>query len=366
MKIGKSTLAVCAILALMATAVPAAAATDAVKATVTPTGQPLPILQENGNGLTPGTYAIGTIQLFYTVQAFQFPTGPFATFDVGMVIAAASNPNTKKTTSYPVQLTLEQIGSDQVTLTPATSVFSVTDRQWTGGTSVTISIPAPIPDPEDGDELVANMRLTTPSQSQLDTVTNIQVHIKLVFPTACVKLYNFITDQAFTTIVTSTEVNVNVNVKKATTTVRSTNPYGNLSDNVLVVNTCSVPQTFDLKVALDPWFGTNPSGNPGNAVFTFTTAGVIDPAGSLTRDFGTGTARGQALNLTNVTVDAGDMFLMKVHMSINNGASWTGGTAGTFGGFSAGLYVPGTAFVTPLGDVLAANPATASLGYTVK
>jgi hypothetical protein len=335
-----------------------AAAGDAVKASVTiPAGQPTPIIQQNGTGLTPGTYAVGTIQLFYTVQAFQFPVGDFAAFNLGMVVEAGK-PNPP--TAYAVPLTLEQTGSSNVILTRDTAAFSVGSASWTDSTLVRISIPAGVPN-VDGTDLVGNLQMVAPGSNHLDTVTTIQVHIKLVHPTACLKLYNFITDEAFTAIVTTTSVNVNSNKNKVTATA----PFGQFSDNVLVVNTCAVAQTFDVKMSLDPWFSTSPSGNPGNAVFSYSTSGELDPDGFNIGAFGTGTKQGEVLDLQNITVAGGDMFLLTVHMSINKGESWTGGTAGTFA-FSAGLYVPGGTFTTLLGDVDVANPASAALDYAVK
>jgi hypothetical protein len=49
-------------------------AKDAVVAAVaTPLSPPNPIIIQNGTQYSQGTYAIGTIQLFYTVQGYQFP-----------------------------------------------------------------------------------------------------------------------------------------------------------------------------------------------------------------------------------------------------------------------------------------------------
>jgi hypothetical protein len=353
----KTVVSVCTVLALAAAGT--AKASDAVKAAVSiPDGQPVPILQQNGTGLTPGTYAIGTIQLFYTVQAFEFPTGSFATFVLGMVVEGGKP---SPATDYSVPLTLRQTGSSNLTLTPDLSQFSVGDANWWDHTLVTISIPAGAPS-DDGTDLVANLQMEAPGQNHLDTVTTIQVHIKLVHPTACLKLYNFITDEALTEIVTSTEVNVN----SRRGTVSSINPYGQLSDNILVVNTCPVREMFDVMVALDPWFVTNPSGNPGNAVFTFSTSGELDPDTFNIGAFGTGSGQGQSLALTDITIAPGDMFLMTVHMSIRKGDTWTGGGSGLFSGFAAGLYATGGAFTTPLAEVGESNPTTASLDYTVR
>jgi hypothetical protein len=347
----KHTLLASAIIALMGAGT--AMANDAVKASVTPNTPPSPLVVQNGTGLTPGTYAIGTIQLFYTVQAFQFPVGQFATFNLGLAIESGkSNP----ATAYPALLTLAQAGSE-LTVTPVTSSFSVTSAAWTGNTDVTISIPPGAPD-ADGTDLVGNLKIETGGQYHLDTVTNVQVHIRLVHPSDCLKLYNFITSEDLAHVVTSTNVNVNTKNK-----VTATNPYGQLSENIMVVNTCAASQAFDVRASLDPWFTTNPSGNPGNAVFTFLTAGELDPSTFDIAAFGTGSPQGQSLQLMNITVGAGDMFLMTVHISINKGNQWTGGSTGTFS-FTGALYVNDGLFTTSLAGVGPANPATATLTYT--
>src|SRR6476660_9160918 len=60
-------------------------AKDAINASVSQpfTGQ-TPAVAVNGNPYSPGTYAVGTIQLFYTVNAYQFIAGPFASFQVNL------------------------------------------------------------------------------------------------------------------------------------------------------------------------------------------------------------------------------------------------------------------------------------------
>ena len=353
MKLQKSILAACAVLALANAGT--AAADDAVRASVTPNTPPTPLVMQNGAGLTPGTYALGTIQLFYIVQDFQFPTGAFATFDLGLAIASGkANP----ATAYPAALTLEQTGSSQLDLTPAASSFQITSAGWTGSTRVTISIPDGVPN-DDGTDLVGNLQLAADGRSHLNTVTTVQVHIRLVHPTSCLKLYVFVTDQDFSQVLTSTTVNLSPRGK-----LSSTNP-GQFSENVLVVNTCGFSDTFDVAVALDSRFKTNPSGNPGNAVFTYSLAGEQDPSTFNLAAFGAGTAHGQLLQLSNVTVAAGDMFLLTVHMGIDKDQAWSGGTAGSFA-FTGALYVPGTGFSTPLPGVGAVNPGIATVSYTVQ
>jgi hypothetical protein len=48
--------------------------------------------------------------------------------------------------------------------------------------------------------------------------------------------------------------------------------------DTLVVNTCGTLETFDANVGLDPQWQTIPNNNPGNATFTYTTAGEVDPS----------------------------------------------------------------------------------------
>jgi hypothetical protein len=339
---------------------------DSIQASVSiPAGQPVPVMTENGSGYTPGTYAVGVIHLDYTYVGMTFPSGLFATFDLNLGVY---NVDDKKAPVFPVILELKDIGSPNVTLSPATSPLQVSGWAWTESVPVTISIPSSVAsDPllnADGTVLVGNFALD--AGKDLKTVTNVQVKITLVHPTSCLKTYNFITDADLTNIITTTEIGVNKKGK-----VTSTNPYGSLSDNLMVVNTCSTPEAFDARVWLDPSFTTQPNNNPGNAVFSFTTAGEIDPTTFNIASFGLGTAQGQNLCLQNVSVPAGATFLATVHMSINNGMAATslpgGGTgASTFSGFAGALYVAGSACSgDPIGNATP-NPVSAPLPFSIK
>src|SRR5450759_1365473 len=95
-------------------------AKDAIQASAASTNSPTPIITENGNPYSAGTYAIGTIQLWYTVNALQFPAGYFASFRLGM---ADVHYNSNPSTTYPVSLNLEQIGSTDLTVSPAPTSF---------------------------------------------------------------------------------------------------------------------------------------------------------------------------------------------------------------------------------------------------
>jgi hypothetical protein len=335
---------------------------DAVQAGVTiPTGQPVPVITENGSGYTPGTYAMGTIQLNYTAVGMTFPTGTIAVFELKL-----SEVFTKgQTPAYPTALWLKQIGGDDLGLTPAKSPVEVSAAGWNDSVLVTISIPSSIAaDPalnKDGSELVAKLQLSADSP-QLKTSTDILVKITLVHPTACLKVYDFITDASLANAITSTEVNVNNKGK-----VTSTNPYGSLSHNVMVVNICGADESFDLGVTLDPWFSTQPNSNPGNAVFTFATAGEIDPGSFNIGSFGAGTPQGQNLCLQNVTVPAGSTFLATVHTSINNGSLATSlPTTGVFGGFKSALTALGASCVGSPASSAMPNTASAPLSFSIK
>jgi hypothetical protein len=340
-------------------------ADDAIQASVSiPAGQPVPVMTENGSGYTPGTYAVGVIHLDYTYVGTAFPIGPFATFNLNMGVYATG---TGKATTYPVTLDLTDIGSPNVTLWPANSPLQVSGLAWTASTLVTISIPSSVaPNPVDGTVLVGNFKLD--AGNDLKSVTNVQVKIRLVHPnaTACLKVYDFITDADLTNAITSTEVGVNKKGK-----VTSTNPYGSLSENLMVVNTCQTTEAFDAKISVDPSFTTQPNNNPGNAVFTFATAGEMDPTTFNIASFGTGTPQGQKLCLQSVSVPAGSTFLATVHMNINNGMAVTslpGGGAGpgTFNGFEGVLYTAGSVCAGSPISIASPNPATAPLAFTIK
>ena len=135
----------------------------------------------------------------------------------------------------------------------------------------------------------------------------------------------------------------------------------------MVVNTCGTPETFDAKLRLDAAFSTQPNNNPGNAVFTFATAGEIDPATFNIASFGLGTAQGQALCLQNVLVPAGSTFLATVHMSINKGMAATSlPGAGAFTGFGATLSTAGLACSGEPLSVATPNPVSSPLAFTIK
>lgn len=338
-----------------------ALAGDAIKASVRiPAGEPTPLVAVNGSGYTPGTYAIGTIRLVYTVVASAFQTGDFATFTLEMENIAGEKGG--KATVYPVTLNLDQTGSSNLTLTPDTPSFSVTGSHWSDSTDVKILIPGGVPN-DDGTTLTGNLQLETdPSGAHLGTVTTVQVQIRLVHPSgACLRTYNFVTDASLSAL--KDPITVKVNDNKGVIT--STNP-GQLSENVIVVNACSDAQTFDLKTELDAAFLTHPNGNPGNAVFTFVTLGATAPSSSTVASFTSesGVSHGQALCLPAITLQPNNTLLATVHMGINTDTPPSVLTSSGVFQFQSSVMEPSaTCGNGDLNTLASPNPVTASLPY---
>jgi hypothetical protein len=350
----RSATRVLAALTLLLGASAAAHANDNLISTVSiPAGQPPALIETNG-------VAVGTIRLTYTVNALQFPCGQFGQFNLGLADQAGSG----HAGVYPATLTLSQKGNGTpVQLSANANSFTINAVGWSSSSVVTITIDCSklTGSAKDGDVIDGQISTDTNTGAHLDTITSVQIHIKLVFPSAaCLKLYSFESDQDTGDVVNA----VTVNASRGK--VRSTNP-GQLSVDGLVVNTCSVPETFDLGVGLDPNWSTNPSG-PGNATFTYNMKGEVDPSTYSLAAFGNGAAQGVSLCISNVTLAAGDALLMRVHSAINGGMAVTSlptdsdfdfsATLSTAGSSCSPLYLLG-AFVGPV------NPATSVVTYTV-
>jgi hypothetical protein len=150
-------------------------------------------------------------------------------------------------------------------------------------------------------------------------------------------------------------------------TVTSTNP-GIVSVDGLVVNTCPDPESFGLGIGLDSNWSTNPSNNPGNAVFTYTETGALDPTvTNFTVPTTGGTGQGQALCLDNVSLSSGSSYLVTVHSQLNSGIPISSLPATAFT-FSAALSTAGTSCSSgsdlPNTLVSPGNPVSSSLPYT--
>lgn len=324
-------------------------------------------LSVGGTPMAVGGFSGGNIVLQFTHAGTSFPSGT-TTFG-GFVLkqrlvdrSAASGQDT--TYGSGLSFTADQQGTGgalQLGVAPVQQTALAAGAQADRSVAITVACNQATPCTyADGDTLTANIHFA--ASNELDTSVKVMVKVKLVAPpTQCLSFYNFVTDQDLTTAVTRTDVGVVASGRNAGR-VTSTMPFGQLSDNVLVVNSCGTAQQFDLDINLDPSFDTNPHDNPGNAVFTYAGSSSASPANFDLSAFGEGTPQGQVLCLANVSVGANSSFLATVHMGIRRGMAQEALTPNAFL-FTAGLHAAGTACA---GAPVAPGTAGASVGYTIK
>lgn len=321
-------------------------------------------LTEGGSPLSQGILSASeTIVVRYNLVATSFPSTltPFGTFNLGLAIEAGTGGGGGPTT-YPLTVNLSQAGGGEgLVLTPDPTSFLRGGRGEFGPSNIAMSINCPACTNTDGEEISRNLQFSSTVQNLVTTV-KVQVIIKLVHPTSCLNLYHFLTDQDLTTRVNSTEVVV-VKSGKNAGRVNATTPFGQFSDNVLLANICQSAEQFDLKIILDPSFDTNPSNNPGNAVFTYFAGEVVDPTEAFNVNaFSSRTPQGQTLCLMNVSLPGGESFLATVHMGIQRGIHQSSLDADGDFNFSAKLYPYGSGCTT--GE--ATYSAEATMTYTIK
>ena len=358
----------CLVFAAMLAVGGSAWAKDAVVAEVTvPMTPSNPIIIQNGTQYSLGTYAIGTIQLFYTVPGYQFTAGDFGYFTLGLSIQAGKS---TPTTNYPVALTLKQTGSANLDLVPDTYSFSADSASWLGSTKVHINIPASVADDPtfqvDGAELVANLQMTVPNRSYLDTVTTIQVHLILAHPTTCLKAYSFITNNDNTAEVDPIRISKQSNNQKV-----SSNPQ-NPHYILVVTNTCSIAQCIDTRFALNSDFQLKGA----QAVKTFSSNSLIDTFSDVANFFGTNstadpegvstclTAKASALcGSGGIAVLGGESFLLKADFQIKDNATFP--PPAQYTGFESTLLEGGSTGNCTVGGTLSSvadpNPISATL-----
>lgn len=355
-----------------------ALANDNIVSTVVPLTGPTPTITSNG-------VPAGQIMLNYSWVTTSCTTGPFATFSLNMTDTSGSGTGP----TYPASLFLADAGGGTpVQLSGSPSTVDVTMVGWTVDTTttpvaptVTVSIATCPSTFQNGTVMDGQMNVSS-SDSHLKTITGVHVHITVVNAAACLNLYSFETDQDTGASLGS----VVVNERHNNTSITGTSP-GQASVDAMVVNTCSTSFTFDLGVGLDPEWQTNPHNNPGNATFTYTNNSTVQQIDQNTfniASFGTGTAQGTNVCLTNVSLPPNQMFLVTVKSELNTG--YNGGLTSSMlptdspadFDFSATIFQPnsscGTAFPTPsiinANQVDTPNPvdpatATSDLTFTV-
>jgi hypothetical protein len=339
----------------------AATAKDAVEVSVTPVGTPTPIVTVTGTGWTPGTFATGNIMLDYVVVGYEFPTGLFAGFNMDLRVAMTSG---GRAPVYPVDLSFRDIGSPDVNMTALPNPMTVTGTGWTGSSAVGIYISQAVASEpslaEDGAEIVGSLQLETPGGSHLDTPTTIKVRIRLVHPTSCLRMFNFISDADLTAPINSVDLKFHAQNGR----LQNMTP-GVASYNVLVVNTCATTETGDLKVALDSLFTTQPNNNPGNAVFTYSMAGAVDPGSFSSVSMGTGTPRGQQMCLGSLSIPAGTTLLTTVKMTQAADGKQASELPASFT-FGGTLYTAASSCSGALHPTADSNPVSSSLTWVAK
>ena len=212
---------------------------------------------------------------------------------------------------------------------PVTDSFNVDSVNWHGSRKVNINIPASVAsNPSfqvDGSELVANLQMITQNRSNLDTVTTIQLHLRLVHPTDCLRAYSFITNNDNTAQVDPIQVSKQSNNHKV-----SSNPQ-NPHYILVITNTCSVSQCVDTRFGLNSDFELKGA----QAVKTFSSNSLIDTFSGVSSYFsGSPVAdpHGTSMCLTapattlcgsgGIPVLGGESFLIKADMAIKSNASF--------------------------------------------
>jgi len=327
-----------------------ALAKDAVEATIENYGSNGFVI-ENGAFQTPGTYAIGTIKVNYMIPEHQFPADQtLKTFDLCLDVLVGKP---KPPTVYPATVEIYQVGSPEVLLDLEYDnvVFDEDKAPNHPCVEVKVSVPAVIAnDPayqEDGTELVANLQLSTPSGTHLDTVTTVKVHLTLVHPsqTACIVPLHLVANNDINSNLSSTGIVLSVHVDNGLNTSQQGRHV------VALVNTCSEAKTIDLNTALNEHFKLQSS---AAVQTTNVNQEIADINQLLGVNWGsaTWTNNGNALCLSGVSVPANQTFVVAEHISMKSSALHPGSSGPVggqglpdwfYGGFTYGAYTTGGA-----------------------
>lgn len=301
----------------------------------------------NGNDVVQGN-----LQLWYTVNAYSFPTGVFGTFEIDV---KALHLNGQTNASYPATMTLVQNGSQNLILAPASSSIHVPYQGWEGSTMVTISIPNSVPN-EDGTDLVGNLNFSIPASNKIGTPTSVQVHIRLVHPNFCVKVYNFMADAGADNIYSDT---FQLDVKVKSGVVNSTSP-GTVSYNMLLANTCGEDRTADIGAVLAPSWEV--SGAQG--VKLLSANGDIDLSGYDVDLFDDPQNNGKSVCFGNATIHSGQTVLLNVKAKMIDDASEASVGVSPFT-FSGSVRQAGTSCTGTLDPLASPNPVSTGLEFTI-
>ena len=293
----------------------------------------------------------GTLQLWYTVTAFSFTPGFFGTFRIDMKDVHLSGP---LNAVYPAPLTLTQNGSPNLTLTPAPSILSVTGLTWTDHSIVTIGIPSGVPN-TDGTDLVGNLRLNIPASNRVAGPATVQVHLRLVHPTFCLKVYNFMADAGAETLYGDA---FRLDVRLKNDEVSSASP-GTSSSNILVANVCGEQKAVDIGAILDPvWAVIGAQG-----VKLYSATGDITLTNYDNNLFGEPRVNGTNVCFQNAAIVAGQTVLLNIKVTLQSKLAESAIGVSPFS-FEGSITQGATSCKGNLEPLANPNPVSANLPFT--
>ncbi len=301
-------------------------AKDAIKATVAEDPPGLTV-DENGHGLTPGTYAIGTLKVFQIVNDDTWPT----TLGTVRVCFDVEEGKPSPATKYPVPIRLRQAGGDLI-LAPAPATFYVNNSSWADCSDIAVSVPQSIIDDpdfnEDGTQLLANLQIepTLPGK-HLDTVTTIKIYATLIHPTAsCLQTVAFPSNQGLDYDLSTSTSNIAVDYKNpqgGSGFLVTVNP-SQMRYNVLVLNSCVEQKTFDLALAVDSAFSVPTIGQP---VKTYHFTNIVNGLGDFPSTLPSATPKGTVFAcVPGLSVDPNHTLYTTVDIGLKT-SSWTSSSA---------------------------------------
>lgn len=289
---------------------------------------------ENGQGLTPGTYAIGTIMVDYFVTGFQFPTDWHGSFRMCLDTVAAGG---KQAAEYPANVYVKQTGSSDLRIdgVAATVPFADTndDPDLLVGkkcVDITASVPAAVAATPtfqaDGTTLVANLQESADGKN-IDTPTSVKVRVTLVHPTACVRAVHLVSNNDFTIDQGVAGITMSINKSNKKLAMQPVD----LQHLLALVNTCNVAQIVDVTAAINENFEVFQS----NGIRT-TSVGQEVADGDELLGVGLEWADLDAVNpaemcLLNVNVPAHQSFIFTQRMRVGDYGNFPGTYAGTLG-----------------------------------
>jgi hypothetical protein len=289
---------------------------------------------ENGQGLTPGTYAIGTIMVDYFVTGFQFPTDWHGGFRICLDTVAAGG---KQAAEYPANIYVKQNGSSDLHIdgVVATVPFAGVndDPDLVAGrkcVDIKASVPAAVAaNPTfqvDGATLVANLQESA-DRKNIDTPTSVKVRVTLVHPIACVRAVHLVSNNDFTIDLGVAGISLSINKSNK----RLASQPIDMQHLLALVNTCDAAQKVDVTAAINENFEVFQS----NGIRTTSVSQEVADSNQL---LGVGLEWDDlnALNpaemcLLNVNVPAHQSFIFTQRMRVSDDGNFPGTYAGTLG-----------------------------------